>query len=126
MSSRDLLFRVLPSFQEMDEKCYVAYFEIDALGQCTRKTEWVEFTTITYARSLEPLVSSTHYSEQLLFRYILCAAMQNDVPCRRGASRKLSVRCRCWQGGMVCGGVGSGCAVQCSGGLIQSAQIHRS
>ena len=51
MSSRDPLFRVLPRFKEVDEKCYVAYFETDALGQRTRKTEWVEFND-DYVRSI--------------------------------------------------------------------------
>ena len=51
MSSRDPLFRVLPRFKEVDEKCYVAYVETDALGQRTRKTEWVEFND-DYVRSI--------------------------------------------------------------------------
>ncbi len=43
MSSREPFFRVLPSFKEIIEKCYIAFFEIDSLSQRTRKTEWVEF-----------------------------------------------------------------------------------
>jgi len=51
MSSHEPCFRVLPSFKEMDDKCYIAFFELDSLDQRTRKTDWVEFTD-DYVRSI--------------------------------------------------------------------------
>ena len=35
----------------MDNKCYVAFFEIGPLSQTARKTEWTEFTD-DYVRSI--------------------------------------------------------------------------
>ena len=49
--SRDPPFRLRPGFREMDDKCYVACFEIGPISQTARKTEWAEFTH-DYVRSI--------------------------------------------------------------------------
>ena len=42
---------VLPGFMEANDKCFVAFFELEASNQSTRRTDWTDFT-VDFVRSI--------------------------------------------------------------------------